>query len=207
MSSEEIDLNESATGGVLNEALKDCYNDRSRFQTMFWILNAIKYMDAPSSSGWKRTAERLRKMGNVGIETEAARMFTPSFNKSGLRGWQDLVVAAVAVCACIDYASANPKIVERLLDNASADKNKAAIDKWTYTRDTLLEQSNTAALSAIEKFLRKLSDAIVKGTSPTMALRLIDAFPYGPGAETKEEKKAKEAKIAMLAEDENDDDF
>lgn len=186
--------------GDLNEALKDCDSDRSRFQTISWLINHIKYMDAPSNSGWKRTAERLRGMTDDGLGKLAARVYGPGYNRTAIRGWQELTVAAIALCAGLEFDV--ERALERLIDNAHADKNKVSIAKWEGYKKIY---DDGVALKAVQSFLSKLDSAIAGKGSATAALRALDAMPYAPGSETKEEKREREAKQALLEED--DDDF
>ena len=197
-----LDFMEATRSGELNEALKECDSARSRFHVMFWLLNNIKWMDAPSASGWKKTAERLRKMTTESVSEEAARIYSTRFNKSSLRGWQDLLMAATALEAGVEYCQEHDDGLERLLDNAHADKNKAAIDKWEHTK-ALLEPDRTDTV--LQKFIGAMQLAIQNGSSPVAALRFLDALPYGPNAETKEQRKTREAKQAIA--DEEEDDF
>jgi hypothetical protein len=204
MPESEIDCSEISGGGELNEALKDCRSDRDRFQATFWLLNQLKYMDAPSTSGWRRTAERLRTMGDAGVEEEAAKMFASTFNKSALRGWQDLLCASIAVYTSLKWNEEyNSKCIDRLIDNATADKNKAALEKWEYTRDQLM--GDAKVLKLFEKMFEKLEQAVNESKSPALAMRFIEMLPYGPNAETKEDKKKREAQQKMA--DEEEDDF
>lgn len=201
----DICLGDVGRGDALGNAIQECTSDRDRFHTTFWLLNHLKYMDVPSASGWKRTAERLRKMGNLGIEAEAARMFSRSFNKASIRGWQDLILASIAVYASLEWNAAHSeRIVERLIDNAHSDKNKVAIQKWEYTRDTLMRHDNVQVIfgKIFDHFDQSINDGSV---SPLSGARFLDALPYGPGAETKEQKREREAKQALA--DQDDDDF
>lgn len=208
MSNEPIDLVACATGGIVNEALKDCSSDRERFQVTFWLLNHLKYMDRPASSGWRRTAERLGTMGSDKIENEVAKLFTKSFNKTCLRGWQDLVIAVIAVYASIQYNIDNSeRVIERLIDNATSEKNKIATEKWTYVQKTLLaeDSKSSTAVNLLESMCIEFANAINKNNSTGSALRMLDALPYGPQAETKEAKRTREAQQKLASAD--DDDF
>ena len=91
-----------------------------------------------------------------------------------------------------------------MIDNAHADKNKVAIQKWEYTRDTLMRHDNIPIIlgKIFDHFDRSIGNGSV---SPLPAVRFLDALPYGPGAETKEQKREREAKQALR--DEEDDDF
>ena len=94
--------------------------------------------------------------------------------------------------------------LERLIDNAHAEKNKTATEKWEYVRDQL---SKRRICDFLESFLAKMSVAINKGSSPSLTTAVIDALPYGPQAETKEDRASREAKAKLTEALEDDDDF
>ena len=199
----DLDLQEISSGGVLNEALKDCASDRQRWQVIFWILNHLKYMNRPDFKGWGRTAARMREMSADGIEAEAAKFFHPSFNRSCIKGWQQLVCAAVALKAGIEYSKEHcKKGLERLLDNAHAEKNKGAIEKWEYVEKTLMHDQLRAILESLLAFM---SHAINGGTSQPGVMRCLNDLPYGPQAETATQKQQREEAVSKS--DADFDDF
>ena len=85
--------------GTVEHAIKTVESDRARFQTMFWLINHIKWMEPPSQKAWKQTADRLSKLTAETLTEQAALVYGRRFNKSGLRGWQDLIIACVALAS------------------------------------------------------------------------------------------------------------
>lgn len=185
-----VDLEKATRESVLVDAVT-CMKTRALADTLLWLLNHLKWTEVRMTD-WKHHAGGLIACAEIGVARDAAVFFQSGCRRSKLRGWRQVATAIVAFVAGMDALS--PRKVDDLLQEAAASANHGAVHKWQTVAEWLRRDTIRAMLLSV---LGELSTATLHKTVSAVTMRRLDVLPYGPGAETREERERNAASFAL----------